>query len=168
MKGSYILIIEVPERRKIEVGGLGSVEFPQGSYAYLGSAQGGFRARIGRHLSETKKLRWHIDYLLKQAEITEIILCPDSGTSAIRLECFLAQKLVREFSFIPRFGSSDCHCPSHLYFAPEKSELESRIIRAIAEAGLTYQVFSREAAEKYFKTRRDCPKNLSNIDFPSY
>lgn len=154
MKGSYILIIEVPERRKVEVGSLGSVEFPPGSYAYLGSAHGGFRSRIGHHLSKTKKPHWHIDYLLKQAKITKIILCPEKGASAIsssgRLECFLSQRLVCKFPFIPRFGSSDCHCQSHLYFTSEEFDLEATIISAIIEAGLAYRFLSRKAAGEYF------------------
>jgi Uri superfamily endonuclease len=159
LRGSYILIIEVTERRRIEVGSLGSVDFPQGNYAYLGSAQGGLRARVGRHLSKDKKLHWHIDYLLREAEVVEIILCPNSAileSGKGRLECFLAQDLAREFPFIPRFGSSDCHCPSHLYFATEKAKLRARIIRAITKDKLAYQCFSREEAKQLINARIHC------------
>jgi len=62
-KGIYILLIEIPREVHMEVGALGVMEFPRGFYAYCGSAMGGLRARINRHLRSEKKARWHVDYL---------------------------------------------------------------------------------------------------------
>jgi len=50
MKGSYTLLIELPEQEVIPVGKLGLIAFSQGFYAYVGSGMGGVEARIGRHL----------------------------------------------------------------------------------------------------------------------
>jgi Uri superfamily endonuclease len=127
MKGSYILLIELPQTREISVGRLGLLTFPQGFYAYVGSAMNGFESRINYHLREKKKSRWHIDYLLQQALIKEIILWETEE----RVECILAQTLSKEFHPISGFGSSDCRCSSHLYFEAEKGKLEKGILEAV-------------------------------------
>ena len=127
MKGSYILLIELPQTREISVGRLGLLAFPQGFYAYVGSAMNGFESRISYHLREKKKSHWHIDYLLQQALIKEIILWETEE----RVECILAQILSREFHPITGFGSSDCRCSSHLYFEAEKGKLGKGIMGAV-------------------------------------
>ena len=75
MAGSYILLIKLPEEKTISTGSLKSVHFHRGYYAYVGSAMGGFKARLNHHLKGNKKPHWHIDYLLQEASITGIILC---------------------------------------------------------------------------------------------
>jgi len=77
---------------------------------------GGFKSRLNRHLRSNKKPHWHIDYLLQKASISEIILCETND----RVECTIAQALSRQFDSIPGFGSSDCKCRSHLFFATDK------------------------------------------------
>ena len=138
VKGTYILLIELPEERKIMVGKLGTLEFPKGFYAYVGSALKGFQPRINRHLQKSKKLRWHIDYLLEKGEIFEIILCP----SEQKTECLLAQKLAKRLKFIPGFGSSDCNCRSHLFLEAGKGVLKEKILLKLAELGWPYRIFS--------------------------
>ena len=113
MTGSYILLIKLPEEKTINIGSRQRVRFHCGYYAYVGSAMGGFKARLNRHLKRDKKPHWHIDYLLPEASITGIILCQTGE----RIECTIAQALSRRFESIPGFGSSDCHCGSHLFFA---------------------------------------------------
>ena len=113
VKGSYILLVELAIKMDVFVGKLGYVSFPKASYAYVGSAMNGLRARLARHLRRKKKLHWHIDYLLKEAEVEEIILCQGEES----LECSLAQALAGKFQSVSGFGSSDCKCRSHLYFA---------------------------------------------------
>lgn len=61
---TYQLFIEVNEPITLAIGKLGRFDFPAGSYVYTGSAKAHMEARIARHLSVDKKLRWHIDYLL--------------------------------------------------------------------------------------------------------
>ena len=116
MKGSYVLLIQLPEEQTITTGSLKAIYFPRGYYAYVGSAMGGFKSRLNRHLKSNKKPHWHIDYLLEKASISEIILCGTKG----RAECAIAQALSCQFDSIPGFGSSDCKCRSHLFFATDK------------------------------------------------
>ncbi len=116
MKGSYILLIQLSEEQTITPGRLKATYFPRGDYAYVGSAMGGFKSRLNRHIKSDKKLHWHIDYLLEKAVISEIILCETKG----RTECAIAQALSCQFDSILGFGSSDCKCRSHLFFATDK------------------------------------------------
>ena len=136
MKGSYILLIELPEEQQISVGKLGSCTFRRGFYAYAGSAMNGLESRIAHHLRRKKKLHWHIDYLLQQASIQEIAFS-ESEESA---ECMFAHALSREFSPIPNFGSSDCKCSSHLYFESEREKLRKEIIKAVEQPNVAYGI----------------------------
>ena len=113
--GSYILLIELAEEQPITVGSLKAIYFPGGYYAYVGSALGGFKSRLNRHLRSNKKPHWHIDYLLQKATIDDIIICE----SRERNECKIARAMASQFDSIPGFGASDCKCPSHLFFAHE-------------------------------------------------
>jgi len=117
------LLIELASNKDIPIGKLGCVSFPKAFYAYVGSAMNGFKVRLAHHLKQRKEPHWHIDYLLNEAKIVDIILCPGEQ----RAECFLAQQLARDFQFIPGFGSSDCHCSSHLYFDANLDKLRTRI-----------------------------------------
>jgi Uri superfamily endonuclease len=136
MKGSYILLLELPEQREITVGRLGLITFPKGCYAYVGSALNGLKPRITRHLRKEKSRHWHIDCLLPEAEVWEIIIFP----SEERRECLLAQSLALGFQAIPGFGSSDCKCKSHLYFDGDRDKLRAGIIAAAEEAGLAMRI----------------------------
>ena len=136
-KGGYILVVKLDAEKKIHVGSLGAIPFSEGFYAYLGSALGGFKSRVNRHLTEGKKSKWHIDYLLSEAKVLKVILC-ETGR---RLECLLSQAMVDEFSFIPGFGSCDCRCQSHLYFANDRPSLQLGIRKAIAEVALPQESF---------------------------
>ncbi len=125
MKGSYVLLIKLPEEQTIAIGSRQARHFLGGYYAYVGSAMGGFKARLSHHLKENKKPRWHIDYLLQKASITSIILCQTEH----RAECTIAQALSRQFDSIPGFGSSDCKCRSHLFLATD--EMKATIIATL-------------------------------------
>ena len=138
-KGGYVLIIGLNAAKNICTGSLGVVHFPKGFYAYLGSARGGFKPRINRHLIKDKKPKWHIDYLLTEARILQLILC----TTELKLECLLSQALISELCPIPRFGSSDCRCKSHLYFADNMPCLKKNIDAALATI-LSPQEFFKE------------------------
>jgi len=111
-----MLLIQLPEEQTITIGSLKAIYFPRGYYAYVGSAMGGFKSRLNRHLKSNKKPHWHIDYLLEKASISEIILCETKD----KTECTIVQALSCQFDSIPGFGSSDCKCCSHLFFAADK------------------------------------------------
>ena len=95
------------------MGKLGLVDFPRGHYIYFGSALGGLRARVARHLREEKKLHWHADYLSAETPWTQVWQLPDGQ----RWECVWARAAANHQGAslpAPGFGSSDCRCPSHL------------------------------------------------------
>ena len=128
MKGSYILLIELLEQEIIPVGRLGPITFPRGFYAYVGSAMGGIEARVNRHLGKRKKAHWHIDYLLDRAPIREVFVIE----SEKRAECTIARALAEILNFIPRFGCSDCHCQSHLFFAEQGNALRPTVLKTLS------------------------------------
>jgi len=64
MKGVYILLINVGKNLRLKIGSLGMINFVNGKYAYVGSAQNNLEKRVERHMSKNKKKFWHIDYLL--------------------------------------------------------------------------------------------------------
>jgi len=111
-RGSYVLVLRLPAKKRVEVGKLGPVEFPPGYYLYAGSARKNLTRRVERHKRERKRLFWHIDYLRAQAEFH--LALPVRASDA--LECEIAGAL-REISDwdVPHFGSSDCSCRSHLF-----------------------------------------------------
>ena len=115
------------------VGRLGVLHFTKGFYAYVGSALNGIEARVKRHFRLNKKHHWHIDYLLDRASIYEVVLVPVEG----RLECALARALKEELTCIRRFGSSDCRCSGHLFYAAAMNELNTRVVEALANLALT-------------------------------
>ena len=122
-KGIYVLILYLPSRRTIRIGRLGEFYFPDGYYAYVGSAMGGLKARISRHLRGNKKSHWHIDYLLQRASVNSIIICETEE----RVECTIARALSFRLTAIPGFGSTDCRCPSHLFYADRENNLAAVI-----------------------------------------
>ena len=110
MAQTYQLLIEVAEPVRVRVGRLGEYDFAAGLYVYTGSARRNFAARVNRHLSETKKMHWHIDYLLAAAGVSvrEVL-------SHGEAECVVNQRLDGVIP-VPGFGASDCRagCISHL------------------------------------------------------
>jgi Uri superfamily endonuclease len=116
--GTYALLLGLQEPAELEVGRLGAIRFDSPFYLYFGSAfgPGGLKARLGRHLRPERRLHWHIDYL---RQVTEILGVWHTNDTA-RLECTWARaaSALRGASLVPRFGSSDCHCRSHLLAFP--------------------------------------------------
>lgn len=129
-RGSYVLLMGLPEERMISVGGLGLIGFPRGQYVYVGSALGGFSSRLNHHLRTGKKPHWHIDYLLEKAVLDAIII----GESMERTECTIARALARLFNSVPGFGASDCRCRSHLFFGAD--DMMTAAVSALEKAGL--------------------------------
>jgi Uri superfamily endonuclease len=125
MKGTYVLIIENHMDTEIEIGKIGSLRFKRGFYAYVGSALSGLEQRIGRHLRATKKVHWHIDYLLAAptVELKEVVVAETDD----RKECEIAANMRMHLDAIPHFGCSDCSCQSHLFFAPSFTELKEQV-----------------------------------------
>jgi len=118
-RGSYLLVLELGREKPIGIGQLGKVVFQKGYYIYVGSAMNNLSARVKRHRQKRKKMHWHIDYLTQEAD--GLLSLPISSSQ--RHECEIAQALSSIMkSGPPGFGSSDCHCLTHL-FRSEKNPL---------------------------------------------
>lgn len=124
MKGSYCLLINNKKQCIINIGAIGLIEFKKGFYVYIGSAMNSLIPRIKRHLSDNKKIHWHIDYLLKEKNtiIEEVLFNSDEK----KIECDLAKSISKDGENIANFGCSDCNCDSHLiYFENNENCLKS-------------------------------------------
>jgi len=112
-QGSYLLLLKLDKEERSQIGSLGTFAFRRGWYVYVGSAMRNLSARIARHTRRRKKLHWHIDYLRNEA--AEVIALPIR--SSLRQECDVAQALTDVLQSGPTgFGSSDCNCPTHLFY----------------------------------------------------
>jgi sugar fermentation stimulation protein A len=119
--GVYHLLVQMEKPRRILVGALGSVSFSAGYYTYTGRAMRGLPARLARHARRSKRLRWHIDYLLLHSRLVEVRVVPTNDPEE---EEKLAQALGRQAKktvgdaahAVFGFGSSDSFLPSHLFF----------------------------------------------------
>ena len=116
---------------------LGKLKFDKGHYVYVGSAMNSLEARLNRHLSDEKKLHWHVDYLLKQAEITDIIY----NESTRKIECELSQYLSTKTNGIKDFGCSDCDCESHLYYFKNRNEAIEQVENTYKSIALEFKYF---------------------------
>jgi Uri superfamily endonuclease len=131
-RGTYALLLHMDASKTVVVGALGALPFPAGWYLYLGGARGpgGLAARLARHRRQgNKSFHWHIDYLRAVTTLVEVW----TSVGEMRAECHwaaAAATLPGGTIVVPRFGASDCHCPSHLFHyprQPEPSELEALI-----------------------------------------
>ncbi|MGA2500059.1 MAG: GIY-YIG nuclease family protein [Tepidisphaeraceae bacterium] len=110
--GVYIALFHLAHARRIRVGELGTIAFPAGRYAYVGTAQRNLLARLSRHGRRRKPLKWHIDYLSVRAEMIGAIVVEGPKS----LECRLATTLVHDGAEpVPGFGCTNCCCRSHLF-----------------------------------------------------
>ena len=123
--GTYMLVLALPNPVRLVIGKLGEYDFPAGWYLYSGSALGGLQGRVSRHLKGEKKPHWHIDYLSAAGSIVDVWF----ATGHTRKECLWAQRAIslpRASVPMPRFGSSDCRCETHLVYLPAEPGAEER------------------------------------------
>ena len=137
MKGCYCLTIHLKNTKKIKVGKLGKINFKNGYYVYVGSAMNSLESRIKRHLSDEKKLHWHVDYLLRKAEITDVIY----NESKRKIECDLSQLISLKSEGIEDFGCSDCECESHLYYFKNRNEAIESVENAYKSIAMDFEYF---------------------------
>ncbi len=111
--GLYALLIELPADEIVRVGSLGQLSLPAGHYVYVGSGKRHLTSRLDRHHRRRKRLRWHIDYLLRRGRIEDVAVRTWRPVG----ECALVQRALgsgRAERAVAGFGSSDCRCPGHL------------------------------------------------------
>ena len=138
-KGTYILIAQVLQMKRLAIGSLGQFDIVPGFYAYVGSGfgSGGLRGRITHHLESTAEPHWHIDYLLQVAVPVEVWFT----TAGRKLEHHWADLMENAPGFrvpIPRFGASDYHRSraSHLFYSKRRPAFrwfQHEVMKAFAD-----------------------------------
>lgn len=123
--GTYCLTFYCSILSQVTVGKLGTYQIIPGYYCYIGSAfgSGGLKSRIQRHLKINKRHHWHLDYIRPYLEPIEVCYTTDT----IKREHQWSELLLKEKnSSIPinNFGSSDCHCPTHLFYYKIKPQIK--------------------------------------------
>jgi Uri superfamily endonuclease len=115
LHGTYIFFGRLNAAIEITVGRFGTVNLPGGDYAYAGSAfgPGGIAARVGHHLSVSRRPRWHLDFLRPHLVPRAVWFATEKHPW--EHEWAAALQRIRGASVPCRgFGSSDCKCLSHL------------------------------------------------------
>jgi len=129
--GVYLFALEIERGRTLKIGSLGDVHLDKGWYVYAGSARKGLSRRLARHGRRTrgKVMRWHIDFLRTEALAVRAFPI----RTPYDVECRLAQD-VRAISAgaVPRFGCSDCSCPSHLFRISGDPLQDSRFVALLS------------------------------------
>lgn len=130
--GTYCLLLRLNAPTRLTIGRLGAFDFAAGWYTYVGSAfgGGGLRGRLKHHLSPVTRPHWHIDYLRSAAVVCEIWTTANETV----VEHAWAQRLLAQAGShipAPRFGASDCRCPTHLIYRPTKPDVE--VLRAAGD-----------------------------------
>ncbi|MHA1955488.1 MAG: GIY-YIG nuclease family protein [Candidatus Thorarchaeota archaeon] len=152
MKGVYVLIINVLESIRLNIGALGELLFHHGMWVYVGSALGdgstSIENRLNRHFSQSKKIHWHIDYLLKGGASVQNAIWAESDEN---MECQVLKSLETDSNFVigPRgFGSSDCQsrCQSHILEYNAEEDVIRRILTVFENLGLNPRKFEQEIA----------------------
>ena len=140
--GTYVLIFGVDPAATIDVGALGTVEFPSGAYAYVGSAFGSNGlGRVDRHRRVAEGSHdvrhWHVDYLggHAAASLDSVVAAPHADVEC-RLATELRMRVKGQVSDgtavpVPGFGASDCDCPAHLVGGANPDTLRTAAVDAI-------------------------------------
>ena len=136
--GVYVMVMHLDHELDLEIGSKGMMHFNAGYYMYVGSAKANLTKRIERHKRKRKKMHWHLDYFRGHCEMIAGLPIRTSGLPIeswslthepypsmpsmpdpdieVSVECALADAVgaIAEWE-VPKFGSSDCDCTSHLF-----------------------------------------------------
>jgi Uri superfamily endonuclease len=134
--GTYALFLSLDEGLSEEVGSLGWVRFPRGSYVYAGSAASGLGPRLLRHARAEKVLHWHVDRLTTRDEcqVVGAVTFGPGGPGECRIVEVLSHLPWARVE-PPGFGASDHRCPGHLVGLGERPELVEMAVRALEAEG---------------------------------
>ena len=132
------MVMHLDHEMDLEIGSKGMMHFNAGYYMYIGSAKANLTKRIERHKRKRKKMHWHLDYFRSHCEMIAALPIRTSGflleswswthepypsmpsmpdpDIEVSVECALADavRAIAEWE-VPKFGSSDCYCTSHLF-----------------------------------------------------
>lgn len=169
--GVYLLTMRLPKARRLTFAGA-KRDFPSGYYVYVGSALGGLRGRVRRHVNFNKTpgtRKWHVDALLAVGKIVDIQMVATDDKS---VECELAMSVSTwpEAESIDKFGSTDCHCRSHLFrfksrpfmtpFSSTVMENFDKILKFFEKRYVNHAAFDRDP----FETLVSCLLSLRTKD----
>ncbi|AFL95821.1 hypothetical protein CL1_1624 [Thermococcus cleftensis] len=141
MRGSYFLVIRLDGDKEIRTKGR-TFRLRAGHYVYVGSAMNSLEKRVARHFKREKRLHWHIDFLLKEAELLRAYLIPSDE----RLEERLSLEVARRGEPVPGFGAGDVRVKTNLYrFEEEPDETLTEILENL---GLNWKIVKSEADVK--------------------
>ncbi len=132
VRSAYLLVLYNQNARTKTIGSLGPVRFKRGLYIYVGSGGSNVLKRVKRHLKATKPKRWHIDYLTTGPRRMKPV---DSYIFPGDVECRLARFLDKRLETIRKFGSSDCGCKGHLFYAGEISSFRQAFDELVRRFG---------------------------------
>jgi Uri superfamily endonuclease len=147
IRGTYCLILSCKEDKEIIVGKLGKIKFLPGYYAYIGSALNSMDKRVKRHMENKKKIFWHIDYLTSNKNFKPhgAYIINDKN----RIECLKAAEIQKSMPSIPGFGSSDCSCSSHLFYAGPQEEGFKALKKILSQAGFDKYCIDWECSKNH-------------------
>ena len=132
MKGSYFLVIRLRGDKTVKTRAR-EFSLRKGYYVYVGSAMNSLEKRVERHFAREKKLHWHIDYLLKEAELLRAYLIP----SEERLEERLSLGVSRFGEPVDGFGAGDVKVSTNLYRFDDKPD--KILISLLENLGLSWK-----------------------------
>ena len=113
-------------------------------------------------MRESKRLHWHIDYLLGIARLKRDIWAQSPG----KVECRLARFFASHFPCVPHFGASDCRCRSHLFWNQGKEELLRAARAAFLTCGLVPELIGRQlAVEILLRSEMHVKRNHLDLKF---
>lgn len=119
--GSYAFFLQTQGREKIRIGRLGDLALTPGVCIYVGNAlgPGGVAARCRHHARSAARPRWHIDYLRPECQVLGFWVaygCERREHAWARALAALPEARLP----LAGFGASDCRCPAHLVWLPER------------------------------------------------
>lgn len=125
--GVYILELFADNSFTIDSKRHKGIIFKDGYYYYAGSSQKNFNSRIKRHITKSKIINWHIDYLTTSTNnnpktiLKRVYIFPDKPKE---FECKLSSDLEKKFNCsteIIGFGNGDCKkCSTHLFYRKKR------------------------------------------------
>ena len=167
--GLYVVLVDVLRPVQVRWGGNETV-LPSGTYAYVGSARRGLRARVNRHFRRQKPKTWHIDQLTtnRHATVVAAVLLPNATMTECELNMTVGSLAASSTSAL-RFGASDCRagCPAHLWKcgnanAVAPSKIAAMLLRASAFDGEVFvQWRSSDSSGPTEKRPRSVPRRRS-------
>jgi Uri superfamily endonuclease len=121
--------------REVKIGKEGMMHLRPGFYLYVGSAlgPGGLKARLARHARDDKSYHWHIDYLAPHTHMVQIWYTVYARKIEHQVVDLIFSHLEVDIPLIG-FGSSDCGCDAHLFYAPRRPS-SKRVRQVIGRMG---------------------------------